>query len=93
MEKLQKLQLMDKILRELDDLKNSQTAVLKKISQIEVDNITLGDSLLENKLPDLHEEIDSSVEIVTRLSEDFLVQRDKFFSDNNLGAAQDPTAK
>ncbi len=42
MEKLQKLELMDKILRELDDLKNSQTAVLKKLAQIEVDNITLG---------------------------------------------------
>jgi hypothetical protein len=93
MDKLQKLQLMDKILRELDDLKSSQTAVLKKISQIEVDNITLGNKLLESKLPDLHEEIDSSVEIVTGLSEEFLVQRDKFFSDNNLAASQDPTAK
>ena len=30
MEKLQKLELMDKILRELDDLKHSQTSVLKK---------------------------------------------------------------
>lgn len=93
MEKLQKLQLMDKILRELDDLKNSQTAILKKISQIEVDNISLGDALLESKLPDLHEEIDSSVEIITGLSEEFLTKRDKFFSDNNLGASQDPTAK
>ncbi|MEJ7682295.1 MAG: hypothetical protein WKG06_31480 [Segetibacter sp.] len=47
MEKLQKLELMDKILRELDDLKNSQTAVLKKLAQIEADNITLGVGLLE----------------------------------------------
>jgi hypothetical protein len=37
MEKLQKLELMDKILRELEDLKSSQTAVLKKVSQIEAD--------------------------------------------------------
>lgn len=92
MEKLQKLQLMDKILRELDDLKNSQTAVLKKVAQIEADNITLGVSLLEQRLPDIHEEVDSSVTIVTDLSEQFQVYRDKFFTDNNIAALQDPTA-
>ncbi len=92
MEKLQKLELMDKILRELDDLKNSQTAVLKKVAQIEADNITLGVGLLEKKLPDLHEEVDSSVVIVTDLLEEFQEHRNKFFADNNIAALQDPTA-
>jgi hypothetical protein len=92
MEKLQKLEFMDKILRELDDLKNSQTAVLKKLAQIEADNITLGVALLEKKLPDLHEEVDSSVRIVTGLLEEFQEHRDKFFTDNKLAALQDPTA-
>jgi uncharacterized Rmd1/YagE family protein len=53
MEKLEKLTLMDKMLRELDDLKNSQTSILKKLSQIEADNINLGVSMLEKKLPDI----------------------------------------
>ena len=79
MDKMEKLALMDKVLRELDDLKNSQTSVLKKLSQIEVDNINLGVSLLEKKLPDLHEEVDSSVQIVTDLLEEFQEYRDKFF--------------
>jgi hypothetical protein len=92
MDKLEKLALMDKILRELDDLKNSQTSVLKKLSQIEVDNINLGVSLLEKKLPDLHEEVDSSVSIVSGLLEEFQEYRDKFYNDNNLGASQDATA-
>ncbi len=92
MEKLQKLELMDKILRELDDLKNSQTSVLKKLAQIEADNITLGVSLLEKKLPDLHEEVDSSVEIVTSLVEEFQEIRDKFYEDNNMASLIDPTA-
>ena len=92
MDKLEKLQMMDKMLRELDDLKNSQTAVLKKLSQIEADNINLGVSLLEKKLPDLHEEVDSSVTIVSSLLEEFQAHRDKFFTDNNLGEQQDPTA-
>ena len=89
---MEKLALMDKILRELDDLKNSQTSVLKKLSQIEVDNINLGVSLLEKKLPDLHEEVDSGVSIVSGLLEEFQEYRDKFYSDNNLGASQDATA-
>jgi hypothetical protein len=92
MDKLEKLALMDKILRELDDLKNSQTSVLKKLSQIEVDNINLGVGLLEKKLPDLHEEVDSSVSIVSGLLEEFQEYRDKFYNDNNLGASQDATA-
>ena len=92
MENLQKLEMMDKILRELEDLKNSQTAVLKKLTQIEADNITLGVGLLEKKLPDLHEEIDSSVTIVSGLVDEFQEYRDKFFADNKLGDLQDPTA-
>jgi hypothetical protein len=92
MEKLEKLEMMDKILRELDDLKNSQTSVLKKVSQIEAENITLGVALLDKKLPDLHEEVDSSVGIVAELLEEFQAHRDKFFADNKLGALLDPTA-
>ncbi|HEY0680516.1 MAG TPA: hypothetical protein VGD17_19680 [Chitinophagaceae bacterium] len=93
MEKMEKLALMDKILRELDDLKNSQISILKKLSQIEADNINLGVGLLDKKLPDLHEEVDSGVTIVTELFEQFQEHRDKFFTDNKLGEQQDPTAK
>lgn len=93
MEKLEKLELMDKILRELDDLKNSQTSILKKVSQIEADNINLGVGLLDKKLPDLHEEIDSSVVIISDLLDEFKDHRDKFYTDNKLAALQDPTAK
>jgi hypothetical protein len=92
MEKLQKLELMDKILRELEDLKNSQTSVLKKVAQIEADNITLGVALLDKRLPDLHEEVDSSVVIVSELLEEFHAHRDKFFADNKMAALLDPTA-
>jgi len=92
MEKLQRLELMDKVVRELEDLKNSQVSILKKLSQIEADNITLQVSLLDEKLPDLHEEIDSSVDIVNTLLEELQVHRDKYFTDNKLAEAIDPTA-
>ena len=84
MEKMKKLEMMDKILRELDDLKNSQTSVLKKVTQIEAENINLGISMLDQSLPDVHESIDKGIESVSDLSEKFLVYRDKFSKDNKL---------
>lgn len=92
MEKRQQLELMDKIQRELQDLQNSQTAVLKKISQIEAHNITLGDDLLDEKLPDLHEAVNNSVDTISGVVEAFASHRDKFFSENNLAAELDPTS-
>ena len=69
---------MDKVLRELDDLKSSQTSILKKLSQIEADNINLGVSLLDEKLPDIHEEVDSSITIISDVIEEFKETRDHF---------------
>lgn len=91
MDKIEKLKLMDKILRELEDLQSSQTAVLKKVSQIEAHNITLGLQSLQDKLPNLHEQIDSSVVIVSDLVEAFSTERDTFFIQNKMGAILDPT--
>jgi len=78
----QQLALMDKILRELDDLKNSQTSVLKKIAQIEADNINLGSEDLNDALPGIHEEVDDAVSKVTALLEQFKEKRDEFQRDN-----------
>ena len=69
MDKVQKLELMDKIQRELKDLEQSQTAVLKKVSQIAAHNITLSVELLDQKLPDLQESIDANVVTITEISE------------------------
>jgi hypothetical protein len=92
MDKRQKLDLMDKVQRELDDLKNSQTSVLKKLSQIAAHNITLGVDLLDDKLPDLEEKINATLTTTTDLSEAFGEYRTKFFTDNKLAASVDPTA-
>jgi hypothetical protein len=92
MEKRQKLDLMDKVLRELEDLQKSQTSVLKKVSQIAAHNITLGADMLDEKLPDLEEKVNASLAITTELSEAFGEYRNKYFTDNNLAASVDPTA-
>jgi hypothetical protein len=92
MDKVQKLELMDKIQRELKDLEQSQTAVLKKVSQIAAHNITLSAELLDQKLPDLQESIDANVMAIAEISETFEAYRNKFFDDNKMGAQLDPTA-
>jgi hypothetical protein len=89
MDKREKLDMMDKILREFEDLRNSQTSVLKKISKIEVDNINLGVKVLEEKLPDIFFAVDTNLNLVTSLEEQFQEYRDKFYSDNNLGAVEE----
>jgi hypothetical protein len=92
MDKRQQLDLIDKVQRELDDLKNSQTSVLKKVSQIAAHNITLGVGLLDDKLPDLEEQVNATLTATSELSEAFAEYRAKFFSENNLAASADPTA-
>jgi hypothetical protein len=78
MKPAQQLALIDKVIRELEDLKNSQTAVLKKISQIEADNINLGSDLLNDGLPGIHEEVDDAVQKITALIEPFTDYRNQF---------------
>lgn len=84
MEKMEKLEMMGKIVRELEDLKNSETAVLKKVAQIEAENINLDIGLLSDTLPDIHEYSDKSVEAIDSLLNDFTAYRDQFIKDNNL---------
>ena len=84
----EQLSLMDKIIRELDDLKNSQTSVLKKISQIEADNINLGVDLLSNGLPEIHEEVDNALAKASALLEQFTEYRNKYEQDNQQSLSE-----
>jgi len=85
MDKVEKMQMMDKMLRELEDITNSQTSLLKKIAQVEADNINLGNRVLESKLPEIHAHVDDSLIAATSLKTEFNEVRDKFVSDNKLG--------
>ena len=84
MDKMEKKNLMDKMIRELEDISNSQTSLLKKITQLEADNINLGNSLLDKKLPDIHEKIDEGLTEVNSVSTEFAALRDQFVTDNKL---------
>ena len=58
--------------------------MLKKVAQLEADNINLGNTILEKKLPDIHEKIDSALTEATAVQKDFITARDKFVTDNKL---------
>jgi hypothetical protein len=84
MEKIEKLKLMDKILRELEDTINSETSLVKKIAQLEAENINLGDRTLEKRLPEIFEQIDNALAATTELQNEYIAVRNKFSLDNKL---------
>lgn len=84
MDKREKLHSMEKMIRELDDIVNSQTSLLKKIAQLEAENINLGNSLLEKQLPEIHSKADETLNTASQLVDEFRVAKDKFIKDNKL---------
>lgn len=84
MEKIDKLHLMEKILRELDDVVHTQTSLLKKVAQLEAENINLSNSLLEKQLPEIHSKADDALIAATALHSEFSEAKDKFIKDNKL---------
>ena len=84
MDKTEKLHLMEKILRELDDVVNSQTSLLKKVAQLEAENINLGNRLLEKQLPEIHSKADDALNAAIKLQAEFTESKDKFIKDNKL---------
>ncbi len=91
MEKIEKLKLMDKILRELEDVRNSENSVLKKVAQLETENINLGDSFLGKKLPDIFQHLDEALSEIISLQTEYTVIREKFVKDNKLDEVSETT--
>lgn len=92
MDKLKKFGLMEKIVHELEDLKNSQQAIITKLTKIEVDNIELGDKRLEKDLPDMHQRVSDNLDNITSILEDFAKQTDSFSDNNNIQALKEQEA-
>lgn len=84
MENTEKRTMMEKLIRELDDLINSQTSVLKKIGQLEAENINLGNSILDKGLPAIYEHADEALTEAKALQAEFSEAKDQFVKDNKL---------
>lgn len=84
METLKKFELMEKIVRELEDLQHSQQAIIQKIGKIEVDNIELGDKKLEEDLPDMHQRVADNLDAIVEILDYFANKTEKFGNKNNV---------
>ena len=79
-----KLDMMEKIGRELEDLRNSQEAVLKKIGQIEIHNMEINDQELEEQRTTFYTEVAEELDSLNELQEAFQARTEKFQRDNNV---------
>ena len=64
---------MEKMVRQLEDLVNSETSVVKKIGQLEAENLNFGNSLLEKQLPEVLSKSEETLEIATSLFNERLI--------------------
>ena len=88
MDKRQQLDAIEKMIRELEDVKNSQESLLKKVAQIEAENMNVGVSLLEKELPDVHEQADANIERLSQLLDKLQQHRDEFVKKHKLDVAE-----
>ncbi|RYY06437.1 MAG: hypothetical protein EOP43_06355 [Sphingobacteriaceae bacterium] len=84
MDTLKKFAAMEKIVHELEDLRNNQQAIIQKLGKIEVDNIDLGDKRLEKDLPDMHQRTSDNLDTIADILEYFAGNTDKFHDANNI---------
>lgn len=89
MDTLKKFELMEKIVRELEDLQHSQQAIIQKIGKIEVDNIELGDKRLDKDLPDMHQRVSDNLETIVGIMEYFADKTQNFGNKNNVEALKE----
>jgi len=84
MDKIKKFELMEKIVHELGDLRNSQQAIIQKLAKIEVDNIDLGDKKLDKDLPDMHQRVSDNLDNIAEILEYFEGKTTEYESSNHI---------
>lgn len=84
MDTLKKFELMEKIVRELEDLQHSQQAIIQKLGKIEVDNIELGDKKLDTDLPDMHQRIADNLDSIVEILSYFAEKTENFGNKNKV---------
>jgi len=92
MDTLKKFELMEKIVRELEDLQHSQQAIIQKIGKIEVDNIELSDKKLDKDLPDMHQRVADNLDSIVDILAYFADKTQNFGDKNNVDALKEQQA-
>lgn len=92
MDKLKKFELMEKITRELEDIRHSQQAVLEKIAKVEIDNIELDDKLIASKIPDIYQRTAENSDAIREILDTFQQKTEDFGDKNNVDKLKEQEA-
>jgi hypothetical protein len=88
MDNREKLEKMDRALRLLEDLKNSQAALIEKASQLQMDAMSFNFPDMEKNMGELSFRYNESLDLLNEELERFETKRDKFEKDNGLEAPE-----
>ncbi|QDH80080.1 hypothetical protein FKX85_13980 [Echinicola soli] len=80
----EKLEKMDRALRLLADLKNSQVALIEKASQLQLDAMEFNFSNMEKNMGDLYSRYNESLDMLGEELERFEIRRNKFEQEHGL---------
>ncbi len=84
MEKIEKLGKMDRALRMLEDLKNSQVAMIEKASQLQMDAMEFSFPEMEKNMGDLFSRYNESLDMINEDLEKFEIKRNQFEQKHGL---------
>jgi septation ring formation regulator EzrA len=88
MDNREKLDKMDRALRLLEDLKNSQAALIEKSSQLQMDAMSFNFPEMEKNMGELSSRYNESLDLLNEELERFETKRDKFEKDNGLATPE-----
>lgn len=84
MDNLEKLGKMDRALRMLEDLKNSQVAMIEKASKLQMDAMEFNFSDMEKNMADLFTRYNESLDMINEDLEKFERKRNEFEQKHGL---------
>jgi len=84
MNNYQKLEKMDRALRMMEDLKNSQVAMVEKSSKLQMDAMEFNFSEMEKNMGELFSRYNESLDLINKEIERFGIKRNKFETKHGL---------
>ena len=84
MDNREKLKKMDRALRLMEDLKQSQVAMVEKSSKLQLDAMEFNFSKMEKNMGDLFSRYNESLELIETELERFEIKRNQFEMKNGL---------
>ncbi len=85
MNNAEKLEKMERALRLLEDLKNSQVALIEKSSQLQLDAMEFNFVNMEKNMGDLYSRYNDSLNMLEEELDRFEIRRNQFKQEHKLG--------